>query len=117
MATLTVTPGDLAVTLGGWERFGPFQRDFTVPWDHIDSAEAMRDLWPQVRGWRAPGIGIPHVILLGSMRFRGGRGFVAVYMNKPGVVLEMHGEKFERLYISAAADQVKDVVRRVTQGA
>lgn len=110
------TPEGLAISLDGWERFGTFQRDFTVPWDRIDKADYASDLWRQVRGWRAPGIGIPHVILLGRMRFRGGRDFCAVYKDKPGIVLELNGEKYQRVLLSLPPDQARRLVAIVTSG-
>lgn len=114
MAVLVVEPAGLAVRLDGWERFGTFQGDFTIPWDHVIHAEAVSDIWPRVRGWRWPGIGIPHVLLLGRMRFRGGRDFCALRGQAPGVVLELRDEPYDRLL--ATAPNARDIVRRVTGG-
>ena len=116
MATAQPTPEGLLISLDGWEKFGTFQRSFTVDWSHIDRAEASKDLWPQVRGWRAPGIGIPHVILLGRMRFHGGRDFCAIYKDKPGIILEVHDEPYQRLLLSIPPDQARRIVQIVTTG-
>lgn len=114
MPVLIVEPAGLSVQLTGWERFGSFQGDFTVPWEHITHAEAVSDMWPRVRGWRWPGIGIPHVVLIGAMRYRRGRDFCALVGTKPGVVLEMKDEPYNRLLATAPNADV--IVRRVTQG-
>lgn len=114
MADLVVQPTHLAVRLGSWERFGTFQASFDVPWEHIVYAEAVKDMWPRVRGWRWPGIGIPHVILVGRMRYRGGRDFCALIGTKPGIVLELTHAPYER--ILATAPNAPQIVRRVTQG-
>jgi len=115
MAILQFTPDALEVRLNRWERLGALHDGFAVPWDHIDTARAIKDLWPHVRGWRVPGTGLPHVILLGTMRYRDGRDFTAIYKNLPGVILELHDEEFRRLLISAP--NAGDVVRRVISGA
>jgi hypothetical protein len=114
MADLVMEPTHLSVRLGGWERFGTFQGSVDIPWDHITHAEASSDMWPRVRGWRWPGIGIPHVILVGRMRYSGGSDFCALLGTKPGIVLEMKEEPYGRLL--ATAPNAAQIVRRVTQG-
>jgi len=114
MADLVLEPTHLAVRLRGWERFGTFQGSFDIPWDHIVYAEACSDMWPRVRGWRWPGIGIPHVILVGRMRYRAGRDFCALIGTKPGIVLELKDEPYDRLL--ATTPHAPQIVQRVTQG-
>ena len=115
MAVLEITPDALAIHLNRWERLGALHDNFTVPWDHIERAEAAKDLWPSVRGWRAPGTGLPHVILLGRMRHRDGRDFTAIYKNLPGVIVELRDEPFRR--ILASTPNAAAIVRRVVDGA
>lgn len=114
MAELIMQPTHLEVRLSAWERFGTFQDSFDIPWDHIGHAEAVSDMWPRVRGWRWPGIGIPHVILVGRMRYREGRDFCALIGSKPGVVLELQDEPYDRLL--ATTPNAAEIVTRVTQG-
>lgn len=114
MAALVLQPDGLAVRLNRWERLATFQRDFTIPWDHITHAEAPKDIWPQVRGWRWPGLGIPHVVLIGRMRFRGGSDFCVLLGTKPGVALELRDEPYQRLVATTPAGA--EIVHRVTQG-
>lgn len=114
MAGLIMHPTHLEVRLSRWEQIGAFQGSFDIPWDHVIYAEAVSDMWPRVRGWRWPGIGIPHVILVGRMRFRGGRDFCALIGTKPGIVLELRDEQYDRLL--ATAPHAEHIVRRVTQG-
>ena len=116
VAALVLTPAELQVRLGRWERLGTTQREFAVPWDHIDSARAISDMWRNILGWRWPGIGVPHVVLIGRMVHRDGRDFCAIYMDRPGVILEMHDEPYRRLLISAPGDVVQAIIQRVTQG-
>jgi hypothetical protein len=114
MADLVMESTHLSVRLGRWEQFGTFKGSFDIPWDHITHAEASSDMWPRVRGWRWPGIGIPHVVLIGRMRFRGGQDFCALLGTKPGIVLELKDEPYDRLL--ATAPNAAHIVRRVTQG-
>lgn len=115
MAALVLQPDGLAVRLNRRERLATVQRDFTIPWDHIIHAASSTDMWPQVRGWRWPGLGIPHVVLIGRMRFRGGRDFCALLGTKPGIVLEFREEPYDRLL--ATAPNAAQIVQRVTRGA
>lgn len=115
MARLILEPTHLSVQLNRWERMLAFRSSFTIPWDHIVYAEASSDMWPRVRGWRFPGLGIPHVLLVGRMRFRGGCDFCDLLGTKPGVVLELKDSPYER--VLATAPNAAQIVQRVTQGA
>lgn len=115
VADLLMRSTHLEVRLGRWERLGTFQDSFAIPWDHIDHAEAVTDMWPRVRGWRWPGIGVPHVVLVGRMRFRGGQDFCALLGTKPGIVLELREEPYERLL--ATTGNAAQILNRVTRGA
>jgi len=63
--------------------------DSTNPW----SAEVLR-------GVRAPGTGIPYVVLLGTMRFKEGKDFTAIYKRKPVKIYEFSGGEFQRWIVS-----------------
>ena len=52
-----------------------------------------------MRGIRAPGTGIPYVIMLGTLWHRRGRDFCVVYKRRPVLVLEFRNEKFQRWVI------------------
>jgi hypothetical protein len=63
--------------------------DSTNPWN----AEVLR-------GVRAPGTGIPYVVLLGTMRFKGGKDFTAVYKRGPVKIYEFSAGEFKRWIVS-----------------
>ena len=63
--------------------------DSTNPW----SAEVLR-------GVRAPGTGIPYVVLLGTMRFKEGKDFTAIYKRKPVMIYGFSGGEFQRWIVS-----------------
>ena len=102
MAALSVDGGQLNVELSGWERVGALRRsDVSVPMTAVVSVRRLDNARKGIRGWRAPGTGLPGVIALGSWRKRDFVDFVAVTGSKPGYVIELRGEHFDRLVISS----------------
>ena len=63
--------------------------DSTNPW----SAEVLR-------GVRSPGTAIPYVVLLGTMRFKEGKDFTAIYKRGPVKVYEFSAGEFKRWIVS-----------------
>lgn len=53
-----------------------------------------------IRGIRAPGTGVPFYLLLGTMRYKGGKDFTIIYRNKPVEVFEFKSGPYKRWIIS-----------------
>lgn len=53
-----------------------------------------------LRGIRAPGTGIPYVILLGTMRYKKKKDFTAIYRRGPVEIYTFKDCEFERWIIS-----------------
>ena len=53
-----------------------------------------------IKGIRAPGAAIPFVVLLGTMRYRGGKDFTAIYKKKPVEIYEFKDAVFKRWIIT-----------------
>ncbi|MFY8212160.1 MAG: hypothetical protein ACOVLB_05780, partial [Candidatus Nanopelagicus sp.] len=53
-----------------------------------------------IKGFRAPGAAIPFVVLLGTMRYRGGKDFTAIYKKKPVEVFEFSNAPFKRWIVT-----------------
>jgi hypothetical protein len=100
MAHLEVDADAVAVRLSTPEEIGALHGDVVVPLDHVSRARAVGDLWEEIRGMRAPGTGIPHVIMLGTTRGQGFHDFCAVHGRRPGVVVELHDDAFSRLLVT-----------------
>lgn len=64
--------------------------------------------WESVRGIRAPGTGWPGLIMLDTTRGRFGKDFAAVYRQRPAVLVELDGQKFQHLLV-CTADPARDV--------
>lgn len=52
--------------------------------------------WTVMRGMRAPGVGIPYLIALGTWRYRGGKSFIAVYGKRPAYIVTFKAGKFKQ---------------------
>jgi hypothetical protein len=65
------------------------KRSYAKPW----STEVLR-------GVRAPGTGFPYLILLGTMRYRGGKDFTAIYKKRPVNVYHFEDYDFKRWIVT-----------------
>jgi len=69
--------------------------------DLVSTTEATNPWSAEVlRGVRAPGTGIPYVVLLGTMRFKEGKDFTAIYKRKPVKIYEFSAGEFKRWIVS-----------------
>lgn len=113
MTQISLTDECLIVTLNRWERAYAWSGDLQIAWAHIDRAQFSRDPWQFARGWRVPA-GIPGVFLLGRMRHRDGRDFVALAKRDPGVILELRDEPYRQLVLSMDEATARQIVCKVT---
>lgn len=104
VAQIVEVPGFVEIRLSRWEKWGAWHRDLRIPVEHIAHRDHVPDLWSRLRGMRAPGTGFPGVIMLGTTRFRidgtWRKDFNAVYGHRPGTVLTLRNEDFERVLIT-----------------
>jgi hypothetical protein len=89
--------------LSRWETVGALHRSPTAALADLERIRLVPDPWRAevLRGMRAPGTGIPWVILLGTMRRRGGKDFCAVRGRRPAYVLDFARGEFDRWVVSA----------------
>ena len=76
--------------------------DIRVPLSAVTAVRSVDDPWPELRGIRAPGTGLPNVIALGTRRGKFGKDFAAVHGKGPAVVVELEGADYSRLVVTAA---------------
>jgi hypothetical protein len=112
MAKLAIDGGDLVVHLSPLEKLGALHGHVRVSLASVKRAWAATDPWSVLRGYRAPGTGIPWVIMLGTTRGSFGKDFCAVYGRKPAVVVELADADFSRLLVTASEPNV--VAERVS---
>ena len=98
MAKVLEQGNNLILKLSTWEKIGGLHRDLIVSKDQLVSKTVFQNPWSKevLKGVRAPGTGIPYVILLGSMRYKGGKDFTAIYKRKPVTVYEFKDYSFKR---------------------
>jgi len=93
---------NLTLQLSLWEKIGGLQKGFVVPKANLVSKTTSSNPWSKgvLKGVRAPGTGIPYVILLGTMRYKGGRDFTAIYKRRPVTIYEFKDALHSRWIIT-----------------
>jgi hypothetical protein len=107
MTTITVLPDHLSIRFSRIEKVLGLVRDQSFPLASLTSARVEAVGLDAVRGIRAPGLGLPGRWLVGTWRGRG-RTLVSVRRGEPAVVVELTGQRFDRLVLGTheAADLV-----------
>ena len=98
MATLIREGNELVLQLSFWEKLGALHSSPRAPIDAIESIEYIDQLWGSstLRGVRAPGTAVPYVVLLGTLRGKNYKDFVAMKGRGEGVVLTLKNGPFAR---------------------
>ena len=98
MAHLVISGETLQLKLSAWEILGAFHSSPTADLDQVQSIEVEENPWVRevLKGTRAPGTGIPFVVMLGTMRYSKGKDFVAIYRRRPAAVITFTGGEFKR---------------------
>jgi hypothetical protein len=102
MAMVIEDGNNLILKLSMWEKIGGLHKDLVISKDLLVKKTVFQNPWTKevLKGVRAPGTGIPYVILLGSMRYKGGKDFTAIYKRRPVTVYEFKDSPFKRWIIT-----------------
>ena len=102
MAKVIEQGEQLILRLSFWEKIGGLHKDLIVSKDQLVKKSVFQNPWSKevLKGVRAPGTGIPYVILLGSMRYKGGKDFTAIYKRNPVTVYEFKNYSFKRWIVT-----------------
>jgi hypothetical protein len=102
MAKVIEQGEQLILRLSFWEKIGGLHKDLIVSKDQLVKKSVFQNPWSKevLKGVRAPGTGIPYVILLGSMRYKGGKDFTAIYKRWPVSVYEFKSGEFKRWIVT-----------------
>ena len=102
MAHVIEENGELILKLSFRERFFAFHSSPKANASDLVSTSDSTNPWSAevLRGVRAPGTGIPYVVLLGTMRFEGGKDFTAIYKRGPVKIYEFSSGEFKRWIVS-----------------
>jgi hypothetical protein len=98
MARILKIGNELVLELSFWEKMGALHLSPRTTIDSIESIEFIDQLWGSstLRGIRAPGTALPYVVLLGTLRGRNYRDFVAMKGRGEGVVITLKSGPFAR---------------------
>ena len=90
MARIRETDEKIHLELTLLEKIGAFHGNLSMNISEISSIETVENPWNSkiMAGVRAPGTGVPYLIMLGTLRnFRGWKAFCAIYKRKPAVII------------------------------
>ena len=113
MAELKVDGNDLVLHMHALEKAEGFHGDIRLPLSAVDAVRLVDDPWPELRGIRAPGTGLPEVIAVGTRRGGFGKDFAAVHGRGPAVVVELTGVEYGRLVVTG--DDAAQVVTQLQE--
>ncbi len=98
MAHLVIAGEKVHHKLSLLEILGAFHRSPEAFLSEVQSIEIEETPWVRevLKGFRSPGTGIPFVVMLGTMRYSGGKDFVAIYRRKPSAIINFRSGEFKR---------------------
>jgi hypothetical protein len=108
LAKIIEVGDELILSLSFFEKLGAFHTSIRAPRDSLNSVTVMENPWSRadgMQGVRAPGTGIPMVVMLGTLRRKGSKDFAAVYMRGPAKVYEFSSGPFKRWIVSVNDSQ------------
>jgi hypothetical protein len=87
------------------EHAGALHGPVRVPLSAVTAVRVVDDPWPELRGLREPGTGVPGHLMLGTCRGDFGKDFCAVYQHRPTLIIDLAGAEFARLLVSLEEPQ------------
>jgi hypothetical protein len=98
MAILVTDGKEIRLKMSPAERLGALFSPPSARLDQVQSIQFVDKVWRRgvIRGLRAPGTGLPYVVLIGVMRGWGYKDFCVIKRRKPGVIITFTSGKYER---------------------
>jgi hypothetical protein len=102
MAEVIEADGELILQLSSREKIFALHGNPQAKASDLISITESTNPWSKkvLRGVRAPGTAIPFLVLLGTMRFRGGKDFTAIYKRGSVRIYEFSAGEFKRWIVS-----------------
>ena len=102
MAKIIDLGDEIKLSLTKREKLAALHGDLIATKSDLISRKVVENPWRSVllKGVRAPGTAIPFYLLLGTMRYKGGKDFTIIYRNKPVEVYEFKSGPYKRWIIS-----------------
>ena len=98
MAQIIEQGDKIVLSLSKVEKIACLHGDIVANKSDLASQKIVAKPWRSglLRGFRAPGTGIPFYLLLGTMRYIGGKDFTIIYRNQPVEVYEFKSGPYKR---------------------
>jgi hypothetical protein len=100
MANLIIDDHVVVVSLSAMEKVEALHGNVTVPRSAVTRTRIVSDGMAEVHGVRAPGTGLPGVIMVGLWRSETGATFAACHGRGPAIVIDLDGAQFDRLVVT-----------------
>ena len=102
MAEILDSGNEVVLCLTKREKLAALHGNLVASKSDLISRKVVENPWRSglLKGVRSPGTGIPFYLLLGTMRYRGGKDFAIIYGNKPVEVFEFKSGPYKRWIIS-----------------
>ena len=102
MAQIIEQGDKLVLSLSKLEKVAALHGEIVANKSDLISQKTISKPWRSglLKGFRAPGTGIPFYLLLGTMRYFSGKDFVIIYRNKPVEVLQFKSGPYKRWIVS-----------------
>ncbi len=102
MAKVIESGNDIILKLSCLEKIFSFSSGISVKRDLLVKRSIVSNPWSRevLKGFRAPGTGIPYLILLGTMKYRDGKDFTVIYNRRPVEIYEFKNSPFKRWIIT-----------------
>ncbi len=100
MAAIETYSATLRISLSRAEKIFGLLRDLEVPRSAVITAEAVPSGLAELRGLRAPGLGLPGVRAIGTWRARSEKSYVSVRRGAPALRLRLAGQRYDTVLIS-----------------
>jgi len=116
---ITISEGVIGYELRPIEIVGAFGLPPRANLSNLVSVELESNPWTTkvLRGIRAPGTGVPYLIMLGTMRHRRGKDFCVVYKRNPVLVLDFKNEKWARWVVPASKENMASLADHLSSAA
>jgi hypothetical protein len=97
MAHIVIAGNRVRLELSLLEKLGAIRNSPEIDLGEIESIEVVDNPWTNqvLKGFRI-GTGFPYLVLLGTMQYKKGRDFCAIYKRRPNAVVTLKSGPFKR---------------------
>jgi hypothetical protein len=100
MALIRLSDNDIHIELSIWEKIFGLMGDRTIPRSSITEVALETDPLRATRGLRAPGLGVPGSVKIGTWRGQGRKMYVSIRRSTPAVRVEATGVDRDAFLVS-----------------